>query len=211
MDSRINKNKPVTIILASNSPRRKELLRQIGIDFSIDPADVDERVLTNEMPEGYAVRVALKKASLAASRAGVGIVIAADTIVVVNDEILGKPTDARDAERMLKKLSGKVHRVVTGLAVIDAATDKTLTRTSITSVWFRRLSQQEIISSVATREPLDKAGAYGIQERGALLVDRIDGCYFNVVGLPLSLLGEMLRCFGIDVMASKYNDIDPLP
>ena len=188
-----------TVILASNSPRRKELLRQIGLDFCIDPADVDERVLPNEVPEGYAVRVALDKARLAASRTVAGIVIAADTIVVVDDEILGKPADASDAERMLKMLSGKVHRVITGLAVMDAVTGKTLTRTSITRVWFRRLVQQEIASYIATGEPLDKAGAYGIQERGALLVDKIDGCYFNVVGLPLSLLGELLRGFGIDM------------
>jgi septum formation protein len=187
------------IILASNSPRRKDLLRQIGIDFSIDPADVDERVLPNEVPEGYAVRVALDKARLAASRAVAGIVIAADTIVVVDDEILGKPVNASDAERMLRMLSGKVHRVITGLAVMDAATGMTLTRTSITHVWFRRLAPQEIASYIATGEPLDKSGAYGIQERGALLVDKIDGCYFNVVGLPLSLLGELLRGFGIDM------------
>jgi len=199
VQSRVNNNNQMTIILASNSPRRKDLLHQIGIDFSIDPADVDERVLPSEVPEGYAVRVALDKARLAAARAAAGIVIAADTIVVVDDEILGKPTDANDAERMLKMLSGKVHRVITGLAVMDAATGKTLTRTSITRVWFRRLAPQEIASYIATGEPLDKAGAYGIQERGALLVDKIDGCYFNVVGLPLSLLGELLRDFGIDM------------
>ncbi len=187
------------IILASNSPRRKELLRQLGLDFSIDPADVDERVLPNEVPEGYAVRVALDKARLAAARAVSGIVIAADTIVVVDDEILGKPADASDAERMLKMLSGKAHRVITGLAVMDVATGKTVTRTSITRVWFRRLAQQEIVSYIATGEPLDKAGAYGIQERGALLVDKIDGCYFNVVGLPLSLLGKLLLDFGINM------------
>ncbi len=185
------------IILASNSPRRKDLLRQIGLEFSIDPADVDERVLPGESPEEYAVRVALDKARLAASRAVAGIVIAADTIVVVGDEILGKPADAGDAERMLKMLSGKAHRVITGLVVMDAATGRTLTRTSITRVWFRRLMQQEIVSYIATGEPLDKAGAYGIQERGALLVDKIEGCYFNVVGLPLSLLGKLLRDFGI--------------
>jgi septum formation protein len=199
VQSRVNNNNQMTIILASNSPRRKDLLHQIGIDFSIDPADVDERVLPSEVPEGYAVRVALDKARLAAARAAAGIVIAADTIVVVDDEILGKPADANDAERMLKMLSGKVHRVITGLAVMDAATGKTLTRTSITRVWFRRLAPQEIASYIATGEPLDKAGAYGIQERGALLVDKIDGCYFNVVGLPLSLLGELLRDFGIDM------------
>jgi septum formation protein len=194
--SPIAKNK--AIILASNSPRRKELLLQIGLDFSVDPADVDERVLPGESPEGYAVRVALDKARVAAARAGTGIVIAADTIVVLDDEVLGKPADAGDAERMLMKLSGKAHFVITGLAVMDAATGNALTRSSITRVWFRSLASHEIISYVATGEPLDKAGAYGIQGRGALLVDKIDGCYFNVVGLPLSLLGELLHAFGVD-------------
>ncbi len=187
-----------TIILASSSPRRKELLHQIGLDFRVDPADVDERVLPGESPEGYAVRVALDKSRVAAAKAETGIVIAADTIVVLDNEILGKPADAGDAERMLMKLSGREHRVITGLAVMDAATGKVLTRTSITRVWFRSLAPNEIISYVATGEPLDKAGAYGIQERGALLVDKIDGCYFNVVGLPLSLLGELLRHFGVN-------------
>ena len=198
---RPNKNnvKSVALILASNSPRRKELLRQIGLDFSVDPADVDESVLPGESPEGYAVRVALDKARVAAARSGTGIVIAADTIVVLDEKILGKPAGPVDAERMLKLLSGNVHRVITGLAVMDAASGKALTRTSITRVWFRSLALKEIISYVATGEPLDKAGAYGIQERGALLVDKIEGCYFNVVGLPLSLLGEMLLSFGVDV------------
>ena len=189
-----------TIILASNSPRRKELLRMIGAGFSIDPADVDERVLPGESPEGYAIRVALDKAQVASVRAGNGIVIAADTIVVIDDEILGKPVDAQDAVRMLTMLAGKMHRVITGLAIIDSATGKTLTRLSVTSVWFRNLLREEILSYVATGEPLDKAGAYGIQERGALLVTRIDGCYFNVVGLPLSVLGEMLAEFGINLL-----------
>ena len=200
MRSRVNNNSPATIILASNSPRRKELLRQIGVDFSIDPADADERRLSGESAEEYAVRVACDKAQLTAARAGAGIIIAADTIVVIDDEILGKPSDAGDAERMLNRLSGSMHRVITGLAVMDASTGKTVTRTSITRVWFRSLAPKEIISYVATGEPFDKAGAYGIQERGALLVDRIDGCYFNVVGLPLSLLGELLRHFGVTVL-----------
>ncbi len=199
MQSHVDNKNPVTIVLASKSPRRKELLRQVGLDCRVDPADVDERVLPGESPEGYAARVALDKARVAAARAGTGIVIAADTIVVLEDEILGKPADAEDAERMLRLLSGNVHRVITGLAVMDAVTGKALTRTSITRVWFRSLAPHEIISYVATGEPFDKAGAYGIQGRGALLVDKIDGCYFNVVGLPLSLLGELLHSFGADV------------
>lgn len=185
------------IILASNSPRRRELLKQIGLAFSTDPSDVDEQMQAGESPEGYAVRVALDKARAAALRAGKGIIIAADTIVVLGDAILGKPADQRDAERMLSHLSGRMHVVITGLAVMDAAAGKTVTRTSLTRVWFRDLSQDEIASYVKSGEPLDKAGAYGIQGKGALLVSQIEGCYFNVVGLPLSLLGEMLRNFNI--------------
>lgn len=187
---------PKPIILASNSPRRRELLRQVGLHFTSDPADVDESALPGESSDAYAVRVALDKARVAAKRAGEGIVIAADTIVVLGDVILGKPRDSTDAERMLGLLSGKMHRVITGLAVMDAGSGRIVTRTAITNVWFRELSAGEIRSYVATGEPLDKAGAYGIQERGALLVERIEGCYFNVVGLPLVTLNEILKEFG---------------
>ncbi len=191
------KNPP--IILASHSPRRRELLRQIGVRFLSDPADVDERVRLGESPESYAVRVSQDKARVAARRAEKGIIVAADTIVVLDDQILGKPVDARDAEHMLGQLSGKVHSVITGLTVMDAGTGKSDTRTSVTKVWFRSLSPNEIASYVASGEPLDKAGAYGIQGKGALLVERIEGCYFNVVGLPLAVLGEMLLEFGFKV------------
>jgi septum formation protein len=185
------------IILASNSPRRRELLRQIGLSFSIDPTDVDEKVQAGESPENYAVRVAVDKARAAAERVRSGIIIAADTIVVLDHSILGKPVDRRDAERMLSLLSGRMHIVITGLAIIDAADGKMATGTSLTRIWFRDLSLDEIGSYVKSGEPLDKAGAYGIQGKGALLVKRIEGCYFNVVGLPLSLLGELLRDFDI--------------
>ena len=188
-------NKP--IILASASPRRKELLQQIGIAFTTAPAHVDERALAGEEPEAYAVRVALDKARTAAKKFSSGVIIAADTIVVLEGVILGKPADAADAERMLKMLSGQMHTVITGLAVMDAGAGKALTRTAITRVWFRNLSPERITSYVASGEPLDKAGAYGIQGKGALLVERIEGCYFNVVGLPLPLLDEMLNEFEV--------------
>ena len=188
------------IILASNSPRRRELLKQIGLTFTTDPADVDERVLPGEEAVAYAVRVALDKARVAAGRAGNGIVIAADTIVVLDDTVLGKPTDSRDAERMLGMLAGRMHRVISGLAVVDAKTGRARTGAASTTVWFRDLTPAEIRSYVLTGEPFDKAGAYGIQERGALLIEKIEGCYFNVVGLPLSLLGEMLREYGINLL-----------
>jgi len=190
----------IDIILASNSPRRKDLLRQIGIIFSSEPAHINESILPGETPEVYAKRVALDKAHIAGKRAKRGIVIAADTIVVLDDTILGKPSDDHDAVRMLTMLSGRMHRVITGIVVMDASTGRTLTNTSITRVWFRALTDEEIRSYVSTGEPLDKAGAYGIQEKGALLVEKINGCYFNVVGLPVSLLGVMLRAFDIDLL-----------
>jgi septum formation protein len=194
------KKRSINIILASDSPRRKELLRQIGIIFKSYPAQIDESALPGETPEVYAVRVASDKATVASRRIKKGIVIAADTIVVINDRILGKPADEEDAKRMLSMLSGRMHRVITGIAVLDAATGKMVTRTAVTKVWFRILSDKEIKSYVSSGEPLDKAGSYGIQERGALLVERIDGCYFNVVGLPVSLLAEMLKAFDINLI-----------
>lgn len=206
MRSKEGKNRTRTrthVILASTSPRRKELLRQIGVEFTTDPADVDERAIPGETPEEYAVRVALEKAKVAARKAGSGIVIAADTIVVLGDTILGKPADTADAERMLAMLSGKAHRVLTGLVVMDSATSRTITRLEDTRVWFRDLSPEEIRSYAATGEPLDKAGAYGIQERGALLVRKIEGCYFNVVGLPLSVLAEIFAAFGIQLLSQS--------
>lgn len=192
-----SRNSP--LILASNSPRRRELLKQIGLDFIVDPADVDESILPGETPEVYAVRVALDKARAAASRTKNGIVIGADTIVVLDNMILGKPKDSADAAIMLRMLSGKVHRVVTGLAIVDAASGKMETRVEITNVLFRNLSERDIASYVATGEPLDKAGAYGIQGKGALLINRIEGCYFNVVGLPLAALYDVFVRFGVEI------------
>lgn len=184
------------IILASASPRRRELLRQVGLQFSVAPADVDESIMPGETAEQYAVRIALDKARAAAKRAAEGLVIAADTIVVLDGEIMGKPVDRRDAERMLSMLSGRMHRVITGVAVVEARSGRESVKSAATKVWFRDLSSAEIAAYAATGEPLDKAGAYGIQGKGALLVEKIEGCYFNVVGLPLSLLDTMLLDFG---------------
>jgi len=190
----------MNIILASNSPRRKELLQQLGILFTVSPTKTDERVIADEKPETYAVRVASDKAAVASQKAKKGIVIAADTIVVVDEAILGKPVHAQDAVRMLMLLQGRMHLVMTGIAVMDATSKKMMTGLSVTKVWFRVLTEAEIQSYVKTGEPLDKAGAYGIQGKGALLVDRIEGCYFNVVGLPISLLGKMLGAFDIHLL-----------
>jgi len=188
-----------TIVLASNSPRRKELLRQIGLTFTAEAAHVDEGHLPGERPETYAVRLAVEKAEAVAikHRIGENIIIAADTVVALGDTILGKPVDAADAIRMLTRLSGRVHKVISGLVVMDARTGDVQSDHVDTMVWFRTLTYEQILWYVDTKEPLDKAGAYGIQGKGALLIDRIEGCYFNVVGLPLSRLGEMLLNAGI--------------
>jgi septum formation protein len=161
---------------------------------------VDERILPDETPEGYAVRVALDKARIVAARSGNSVVIAADTIVVLNRAILGKPVSEADAVRMLTMLSGRMHRVITGLAVIDSSSSEQHTAYAVTRVWFRDLAPEMIASYAASGEPLDKAGAYGIQGRGALFVERIDGCYFNVVGLPLALLTDLISAANVKVL-----------
>ena len=188
------------LILASQSPRRKELLEQIGLVFTTRTADVDERVLPGEASTDYAVRVALEKAQAIANQVQQGIIIAADTIVVLNSLILGKPEDEKDAERLLSLLSGKMHSVVTGLVVLDAETGRMQTGYRETRVWFRALTAREIQAYIQTGEPLDKAGAYGIQGRGALLIEKIEGCFFNVVGLPISLLQDMFKNIRIELL-----------
>jgi len=187
---------PKHIILASNSPRRRELLEQVGIQFTADPADVDESRLPDEPPEVYATRLALEKAQATASRHKDGLVLGADTVVAVNGFILGKPASTFDAEDMLAKLSGVTHRVVTGVAIVDASTGRAETACATTSVRIKRLSPEAIKAYVATGEPMDKAGGYGIQGRAAVFVTGIDGCYSNVVGLPLSVVADMLETFG---------------
>lgn len=185
------------IVLASTSPRRRELLKQIGLDFSVVPADVDERALPGERAEVHALRLAREKAEVVAGKIARGVVIAADTIVVLDGQILGKPAGPADARRMLAQLSGREHSVMTGIAVAEVPAGRLATDLAVTAVRFRQLAPEEIDAYVATGEPLDKAGAYGIQEKGALFVEKIDGCYSNVVGLPLARLGFLLKSFGV--------------
>ena len=185
----------VKLILASASPRRKELLELIGTEFVTDPADVDESRLPGESPENYALRIAVDKARTAATRYSTGVVIGADTIVVLDDLIMGKPASAEDAGGMLRHLSGRTHRVLTAVALVDAATGTESSFIETTYVRFRRLTADEITDYVATGEPMDKAGAYGIQGRASVFVEGIDGCFFNVVGLPLSRLDKALKEF----------------
>lgn len=187
----------MSIILASNSPRRRELLAQIGIrDFQILSPDVDETVEPGLSPARMVEPLSLRKAQAAAGRAGAeDLILAADTVVALDGRVLGKPRDQEDAFAMLSALSGREHRVYTGVTVLRGG--QAATEHEETAVAFRALSPEEIRDYIATGEPMDKAGAYGIQGVGALLVQGIRGDYCNVVGLPLFRLGRMLSGFGV--------------
>jgi septum formation protein len=179
------------LILASASPRRARLLGQVGIPFRVVPAAVHESA-EGQSPADLVVRLALEKARQVAARFRRGVVLGADTVVVHGDKILGKPRDRRDAREMLLRLSGSEHSVFTGLALIDAAVGRWETGFAETRVWMRALEAELIDAYVATDEPMDKAGAYGIQGKAAFFVEKIEGCYSNVVGLPLSRLYLLL-------------------
>ncbi|OGK14041.1 septum formation protein Maf [Candidatus Roizmanbacteria bacterium RIFCSPLOWO2_02_FULL_37_19] len=185
------------IILASQSPRRKKLLKQIGLPFSVDPSTYDEIIDKKMTPEELAVYLSRKKAEDVARRYKNALIVGADTFVVFHNEIIGKPQDKTHAFEILKKFSGKTHMIISGITVINTKTGKMISETEQTRVTFRVLSDAEIKAYVQTGEPLDKAGAYGIQERGAKFVKKIEGDYFNVVGLPISKLIYILQQFGI--------------
>ncbi len=177
------------LVLASASPRRREILNSAGIPCSVRPAEVDESRLAGETPGDYVRRLAEAKAR-AVQQPG-ETVLGADTVVVIDGRILGKPRDAADAARMLRLLSGRVHDVITGVCLLRGEECQNVSET--TKVRFRELSDSEIDSYVLTDEPLDKAGAYGIQGVASKFVERIEGCYFNVVGLPISRVYRLLR------------------
>lgn len=194
------------LILASASPRRRALLSALGLPFEVRVADIDERVLPEERAEEHALRLAEAKARKIAMgwrdersgspEAGAGpLIIGADTIVVLEDRILGKPVDAAQARDYLRRLSGRRHRVMTGLAVLDAATLACRRHLAVTGVWIRDLTGAEIEAYVASGDPMDKAGAYAIQHAGLRPVARLEGSEANVIGLPLGALARMLAAW----------------
>ncbi len=195
------------LVLASASPRRRELLSGLGLDFEVRPTDVDETVLAGESPAEHVQRLAEAKAVMAAEAAasssadGGELVLAADTVVVVDGEILGKPRDDADARRMLERLSGHGHEVLTGVAVRGPAGEPLLAAVEATRVRFAELTAEEIDWYVASGEPMDKAGAYAVQGLGALFVEAVDGNYSNVVGLPLPVVYRLLRRAGYPVLS----------
>lgn len=188
---------PLDVILASASPRRRELLALIFGDFRVLPSEFEESLVPSELaPADHVVYSASAKARDVAARAADSLVIGADTIVVVDGEILGKPADEADAARMLRALSGRTHEVYTGITVILGDTERT--GVERTEVAFRELSDETISRYIASGEPMDKAGAYAIQGKGAVLIKCISGCYPNVVGLPLYRLSALLGEFGVE-------------
>ncbi|MGB1092563.1 MAG: Maf family protein [Oceanobacter sp.] len=188
------------IVLASASPRRAELLRQIGVAFEVQSADIDESVLEGESAGDYVCRLALEKARTVYALRNPGeLVLAADTAVVLDEKILGKPVDLAEWRQMLERLSGATHEVMTGFALVSGARHEV--QRVISQVRFASLSASVIAAYMATNEGLDKAGGYGIQGVGAILVEHMSGSYSNVVGLPLFETAEMLESFGYRVPA----------
>jgi septum formation protein len=188
------------LILASSSPRRQELLRSLNLDFRIQASDVDETFEPHMAPAKVVELLSSRKAEHVARQLDQGIVIGSDTIVVLEGVILGKPIHEEDAFRMLSLLQGHTHAVYSGVACLNAATGKKVIGHRMTLVTMKRLTANKIHSYIATGEPMDKAGSYAIQGIGATLVERIEGCYFNVVGLPLSLLTDQLEQFDIHII-----------
>ena len=186
--------KLVPVVLASQSPRRRQLLSLIGIEHDVRPANIDETYYPGEQPRAHALRLARGKAEAIAAPGAV--TIGSDTLVVVDGEVLGKPADAAEATSMLGRLSGRAHTVITAVAVHWR--DQLVADAEEVTVTFRPLSEGEIAAYIATGEPMDKAGAYGIQGYGATIVDRVDGDYFAVMGLPLNRLTRLLESLGLE-------------
>jgi len=188
------------IILASSSPRRKELLTKLGLDFEIEPSAEDEKLSSGLPPHELARQISLRKAQAVAHKHKSALIIAADTFGVLRGKIIGKPRTAAEAKKILQSLSGKTHSVITGFTILDTETGKTATQSVETKVHFRKLTPAEIDAYIKTGEPQDKAGAYAIQGLGALIVEWIKGDFYNVIGLPLSALSQALKEFGIRVL-----------
>lgn len=183
----------IKVVLASASPRRRDLLSLIGISHTVLPADINEDTIEGESPVAYTERLSREKAS--AVKVSDALVIAADTTVVIDNDILGKPVDPSDAVKMISRLNGRTHRVVT--AVACSLNGRLLSNVTQVSVTFRTLTEQEICEYVATGEPMDKAGAYGIQGYGSAIVERIDGDYFAVMGLPIVPMLKLFKELGV--------------
>jgi len=182
------------VYLASKSPRRRKLLKQIGVKFKSFSVEINENIVDGEHPVACVKRLASEKMEIARSKVKSGIIITADTIVVLDKKVIGKPQNKKEAEKFLSLLSGKTHTVYTGICVVNAQSNKKIVEVEKTRVDFRKIEKDEIKDYVGGGSPMDKAGAYGIQDDfGAVFVKKINGCYYNVVGLPLTKLYNSLR------------------
>ncbi|HCM43341.1 MAG: septum formation protein Maf [Candidatus Kaiserbacteria bacterium GW2011_GWC2_49_12] len=187
------------IILASASPWRKELLKRAGISFLVEVSGYDEDMRKRISPKTLARNLALEKARAVAVRHSNALIVAADTLAIFRGRVIGKPTNLSEAKKILGQLSGNCHSLITGFAIVDTGTGKIVTRAMETKVWFRKLSRREIDRYVKTREPLTVAGGYAIQGGGSSFANRIDGDFYNIVGLPLAVVVEELRKFGVGI------------
>ncbi len=188
------------IILASASPRRKELLEKIGLRFEVEPSNYKEDMRSQLSPDELAKSISLEKAKVIALKHRNAIVIAADTFIVFKGKIMGKPNTEAEARKMLSTLKGKSHSVITGFTILDTDENKVVSRSVETIIHIKNLIPEEIDAYVRSKEPLDKAGAYAVQGLGSVIVERIEGDYFNVIGLPLSALAEGLKEFGVYIL-----------
>jgi septum formation protein len=188
------------IILASGSPRRKAMLDLFKLKYECISAEINEEIYPHENAREAARRIARNKAEFVCKGLNTGLVISADTVVVCNGQILGKPTNYEDAYNKLKILSGKVHEVITAVCVVDAETGKYELQDETSKVYFRNISDEEIKAYIASGEPMDKAGAYAIQGMAAVFVEKIEGCYYNIVGMPVKNLYVMLNKQGVNLL-----------
>lgn len=188
------------LILASTSPRRKQLLEMLGLSFEVVPSNIDEILTPHLSPREQVEQLSKQKAEAVASTLKNSIIIAADTMVSYDGELLGKPKDEKDAKKMLQKLSGTNHLIVTGFTILDTETKKSVTRSTETKIWFRKIMNEEIEEFINREKPFDKAGAYAIHELAAIFVEKIEGDYLGAVGLSVFLLAKELKKFGINVL-----------
>ena len=188
------------IILASKSPRRKQLLENIGLKFKIVPSDVNENLISISFPKKYAGNLSREKAKKVAEIYKDAIIIGADSIVIFKGKIIGKPKSLKNAKEILKRLSGQKHTVITGFTILDSKTNKSLTKSVSSRVFFKELTEKEINVYVKSKEPMGKAGAYAIQEKAGMFIEKVEGDFFNVVGLPIFALCKELQEFGINII-----------
>jgi septum formation protein len=187
-------------ILASQSPRRKQLLEQIGLEFEVCPSDIDEVLDPTLSPREQVESLSRQKAMAVAPKFQNAVILSADTMVDLDGVVYGKPKDKEDAEKMLKKFSGREHSIVTGFTLLDTETKKIITKSTETKLWFRKLSTDEIKSFIKKEKPFDKAGAYAVHELASIFVEKVEGDFFGAVGLSVYLVAKELKKFGISVL-----------